>query len=305
MSSPVLASVTAPFLPNCSGFTPADFYSGLNTTGKQFDLANVSGESDKPPQAPKLREAAALTSGPAPPHLSGYLVHTVLPTMIPGLVLGALCLLGFFVFVIWLFVESCISCCRCCGRGRRGAPVKPGGDPAAAQQFLSTAAQEVREAAAVDRSPYAAPIPSHPYLPSICPLSADRRQLTRLCWARAVERAAPHQRLHRLLGALLPTGCRSRGRVCLELVRKRHPDAQRCEVKRASGQAGDGASPPLACAPPVRLPKAPDTDTHRPSPHPASPPPIAAISGTSSPRQRTKSTRQSPACRSCSPPPAP
>lgn len=47
----------------------------------------------------------------------------VIPTCIPGLVLGALALIGFFFFIIWILVQYCT--CNCCsGRGSKKGAAK-------------------------------------------------------------------------------------------------------------------------------------------------------------------------------------
>jgi hypothetical protein len=59
------------------------------------------------------------------------------PSLIPGLVVGALALLGFIFFVIWLLVGCCAACCCCCrGARRRQALAEAAAANGATQQFI-------------------------------------------------------------------------------------------------------------------------------------------------------------------------
>lgn len=93
-----------PFLPTCSVYTLEDFRADFGTRGIAFNLSNAG----------------------------DYIYDEVVPSIIPGLVVGALALLGFFFFLAWLCVGCCCACC--CGRKKRKAAAAA--DAAAAQQFM-------------------------------------------------------------------------------------------------------------------------------------------------------------------------
>lgn len=44
-----------------------------------------------------------------------YVYDKVVPSLIPGIVLGCLALLGFFIFLVWMFIGCCrcLLCCKC------------------------------------------------------------------------------------------------------------------------------------------------------------------------------------------------
>jgi hypothetical protein len=54
----------------------------------------------------------------------------IIPSTIPGIVLGALSLLGFIFFIIWMLVQYCACCAKCCCRGDRDE------DPETTTQFI-------------------------------------------------------------------------------------------------------------------------------------------------------------------------
>jgi hypothetical protein len=106
-----------PYLPSCSPYSADDFWQNFDTRGKAFDLSNA---------------------GP-------YVYDHLVPSLIPGLVFGALALLGFVVFLVWLLVGCCVSCCRCCAGGKKKGQKQQGpGGNAAAQQFLAQPTGQVR-----------------------------------------------------------------------------------------------------------------------------------------------------------------
>ena len=114
-----------PYLPSCSPYSLDNFWQDFDTRGKAFDLSNA---------------------GP-------YVYDEIVPTLIPGLVFGALALLGFVVFLIWLLVGCCVSCCRCCAGGKKKGQKQqgPGDDGASAQQFIAQPTGQVRAAPASGR----------------------------------------------------------------------------------------------------------------------------------------------------------
>lgn len=85
--------------------------------------------------------SAARHRAPSPPSSPP---QQLVPSTIPGIVLGCIGLLGFLVYVIWVFASCCCACwatpcCRrgCgCGRRRRGQPPM---EPYATQQFITAA----------------------------------------------------------------------------------------------------------------------------------------------------------------------
>lgn len=85
------------------------------------------------------------TAADPPPPLpsplpSAALAQEVVPSLIPGLVLGGLALLGFLLFVCWACISCCCACLGCCCKRCRKAP-PPRDDVAATQQFISSGAQ--------------------------------------------------------------------------------------------------------------------------------------------------------------------
>lgn len=54
----------------------------------------------------------------------------IIPSTIPGIVLGALSLLGFIFFIIWMLVQYCACCASCCCRANRNE------DPETTTQFI-------------------------------------------------------------------------------------------------------------------------------------------------------------------------
>ena len=105
-----------PFLPSCSPYTQETFRAEFSSRGQAFDLSNA---------------------GP-------YVYDNLVPSLIPGLVFGALALLGFLIFLVWLLIGCCVSCCRCCAGGKQGQKQQGPGDGAAAQQFIAQPTGQVR-----------------------------------------------------------------------------------------------------------------------------------------------------------------
>jgi hypothetical protein len=113
-----------PYLPTCSRLSLQDFWDEWTTRGEAFDLT-------KPKE---------------------YIFDQVLPSTIPGIVLGIIGLVGFLVYLTWVFASCCCACCAmpCCRRGcgccrrRRGAAGKAPLEPESTQQFI-TAAEAVGE----------------------------------------------------------------------------------------------------------------------------------------------------------------
>lgn len=68
-------------------------------------------------------------------------VQEVIPSTIPGIVLGVLSLVGFILFLGWMCASCCCACwapcCKCCRR-----PAAPAADDmAATQQFIASDGQ--------------------------------------------------------------------------------------------------------------------------------------------------------------------
>lgn len=74
-------------------------------------------------------------------------LQKVIPSTIPGIVLGVLSLVGFLAFFIWMIASCCCMCwapcCKCCRR-----PAAKADDVAATEQFIASDG-EVSERAAV------------------------------------------------------------------------------------------------------------------------------------------------------------
>lgn len=67
--------------------------------------------------------------------LSGAYYESIIPTMVPGIVVGGLAVVGFVIMTIWLFAQSCSKCLRGGGGGsskRRDQFITPHNDEFAA-----------------------------------------------------------------------------------------------------------------------------------------------------------------------------
>ena len=82
-----------------------------------------------------------LRRGGGPFHPPFLLPQEVIPSTIPGIVLGVLSLVGFLLFLGWMCASCCCACwapcCKCC---RRPAP-PAADDVAATQQFIASGGQ--------------------------------------------------------------------------------------------------------------------------------------------------------------------
>lgn len=119
MAAPLPLQPEVPYLPTCSRLSIQDFWDEWTSRGEQFDLTK-----------PK-----------------DYILDQVLPSTIPGIVLGIIGLIGFFVYLIWVFASCCCACCAapccrracCCGRRGCGARGKAPPEPESTQQFITAA----------------------------------------------------------------------------------------------------------------------------------------------------------------------
>ncbi|KAI7837809.1 hypothetical protein COHA_008437 [Chlorella ohadii] len=102
-----------PYLPTCSSKSLNDFRENFANRGVKFNLSNAG----------------------------QYVYDQVIPSTIPGIVLGVLCLVGFLAFLCWMLASCCCACwapcCKCC---RRPAP-PAADDVAATQQFIASGGQ--------------------------------------------------------------------------------------------------------------------------------------------------------------------
>ncbi|KAL4430591.1 hypothetical protein ABPG77_005831 [Micractinium sp. CCAP 211/92] len=71
----------------CSRYDGQDFVDDWMSRGQYFNLSNAG----------------------------NYIYDKVVPSLIPGIVLGCLALLGFFTFLVWMFIGCCrcLLCCKC------------------------------------------------------------------------------------------------------------------------------------------------------------------------------------------------
>lgn len=86
-------------------------------------------------------------SCPLPTLPSPFAPQQVVPSTIPGIVLGIIALVGFLIYLVWVFASCCCACCAapccrracCCGRRRSGAGGKASLEPETTQQFITAA----------------------------------------------------------------------------------------------------------------------------------------------------------------------
>ncbi|KAI7835642.1 hypothetical protein COHA_010473 [Chlorella ohadii] len=138
MATPLVLQPEVPYVPTCSRLSLQDFYDEWSSRGEAFDLSQ-----------PKT-----------------YIFDQVVPSTIPGIVLGIIALVGFLIYLVWVFASCCCACCAapccrracCCGRRRSGAGCKASLEPETTQQFI-TAAEAV---GSKDLLPYSASLPPAP-----------------------------------------------------------------------------------------------------------------------------------------------
>ncbi|KAL4436918.1 hypothetical protein ABPG75_004057 [Micractinium tetrahymenae] len=93
-----------PYLPSCSQYDAQDFVDEWMSRGQYFNLTDAG----------------------------TYVYDKVVPSLIPGIVFGCLALLGFFLFLVWMFIGCCrcLLCCKCFRSGPKGD------DAGATDQFI-------------------------------------------------------------------------------------------------------------------------------------------------------------------------
>lgn len=109
MSNVTTVRPIEPYLPSCSGFTVQDFRNEFESRGTAFNLSNTG----------------------------KYVYDEVVPSLIPGIVVGCVALFFSIFFLCWLCAGCIVSYCCCCRRKQRHAQQLAAQQAGASEQFIS------------------------------------------------------------------------------------------------------------------------------------------------------------------------